>query len=137
MNVKITVAAIALVCAATAGVTASAEAATLGAVVRAADPGWARDAAAPFAGSEKARVWQARHRRHGSRWRGRGHRGGRRHGSGLGFAFTLPFLALALRPHYNVAPPPYAYYPPAPLWRFDGRSWVCDYYDAYSRPLCR
>ena len=52
------------------------------------------------------------HRHHGRYWR---------HG--------YPYWAYGWKPYYG---DPYYY-----KWRWDGYRYVCDYFDAYGRPLCR
>ncbi len=136
MNLKSTIAMLALVCAASTGVAASAGAATLGTAAIAGDTLSARHVSRSDATADRSQLWQAgrrqrdiRRRRHTRRYRYRS----RRH---LGFAFGFPFWAFAPTQHYD---PPPVYYtpPPAPAWRFDGVRWVCDYVDYYGRPLCR
>lgn len=146
MNVKITVAALALVCAATAGVTSSAAAGTTGVIPIAGGAGQARHYSGLATEPERSQVWKARHGRQDARWQrqGRKHarrnnrRHKRRHRRNFGFSFGLPFWAFEQRSYdYRPAPAYYDVPPLPPSWRFDGTRWVCDYYDAYGRPLCR
>ncbi len=77
------------------------------------------------AGESEARIVKVHGGHHGhGHWR---------HGGFYGWGLALPFFALALSAQ-RPAPPPA---PAAPAWRFDGYRWVCDYVDAYRRPLCR
>ena len=145
MNLKSTLAMLALVCA--TGVAASAGAATLGT----GDILSPRHVPNPEAAADRPRLWQASHfrrdhrrqnRRHDRRYERRydrrySRRHRRRNNIGFGFGFGFPFWAFApTRQHYD---PPPVYYapPPAPAWRFDGVRWVCDYVDYYGRPACR
>ena len=133
MNLKSTIAMLALVCAAATGVAASVGAATLG-TGELLSP---RHVSIPEAAADRPRLWQASHFRREHRRHSRRH--GRRHRRhiGFGFGFGFPFFAFApTRRHYD---PPPVYYapPPAPAWRFDGARWVCDYVDYYGRPACR
>ncbi len=145
MNLKSTLAMLALVCA--TGVAATAGATTLG-TGGVLSP---RQVSVPEAAADQPRLWQARHfrrdhrrydRRHSRRYDGRhGRRQYRRHrrrnNIGFGFGFGFPFWALAPTRHYYDPPPVYYAPPPAPAWRFDGARWVCDYVDYYGRPVCR
>ena len=147
MNLKGTIAMLALVCAAGTGVAAPAGAATLGT----GDILSPRHVSIPEAAADQPRLWQARqfrrehrrqNRRHDRRYERRydrrySRRHRRRNNIGFGFGFGFPFWAFApTRQHYD---PPPVYYapPPAPAWRFDGARWVCDYVDYYGRPACR
>ncbi len=132
MNLRSTLAMLALVCAAGTGVAASAGAATLGT----GDILSPRHVSRPDTIAGRSQLWQAgrRHREFRRRRHGRRHR--RRNQIGFGFGFGFPFWAFApTTRHYD--PPPVYYAPPAPAWRFDGARWVCDYVDYYGRPVCR
>lgn len=130
MNLKSTIAMLALACAAGTGVVASAGAATLGS----GDILSPRHVSRPDTTADAPRLWRARH--HYRKYSRRRHTRRNRHRRNLGFTFGFPFLALAPRRHYN-PPPVYYTLPPAPAWRFDGVRWVCDYVDYYGRPQCR
>lgn len=129
MNLKSTLAMLALVCA--TGVAAPAGAAALGT----GDILSPRHVSIPEAAADQPRLWQASHYRREHRRRRHSRRQRRRNQIGFGFGFGFPFWAFAQRRHYD-APPAY-YAPPAPAWRFDGARWVCDYVDYYGRPVCR
>jgi hypothetical protein len=133
MNLKSTVAMLALVCATGTGAAASAGAATLGT----GDILSPRQVSIPQAAGDQPRLWQARQFRRGHRRSRSGRRHRRRNNIGFGFGFGFPFWALAPTRHYYDPPPVYYTPPPAPAWRFDGVRWVCDYVDYYGRPACR
>ena len=156
MNMKITAAVLALACATTIGVTSSADAGSIGVSAFVDGAGSVTHKLGLATGFEQSHVWKVRNGRHDARGQrqgrrhalgqrqGRRHarRHGRRHGQrhqrNFGFAFGFPFSAFAPRPHYYVPAPTYSDIPrPPPSWRFDGSRLVCDYYDAYGRPLCR
>ena len=131
MNLKSTIAMLALACAAGTGVAASAGAATLGT----GDILSPRHVSRPDTTADQPRLWQARH--HRREYRRRRHTRRNRHRERFGFGFGFPFWGFAPTTRNYEPPPVYYAPPPAVAWRFDGRRWVCDYVDNYGRPLCR
>ncbi len=133
MNLKSTIAMLALVCAAGTVAAASASAAALST----GDVLSARHVSRLDTTADRPRLWQAgrRHRREFRRHTRR-NRFRHRRRNHLGFSFGFPFWAFAPTRHYE-PPPVYYTLPPPPPWRFDGVRWVCDYVDYYGRPLCR